>query len=81
MELAAGGVERVLLLFGDVRPEQWAAVVVDEAQQDGRCRLPPQCRLVVAATNDLAAEHPQVIAMATQGGGGQSLAEQVQQKD
>src|SRR5665213_2347832 len=80
IELAAGGVEGVLLLFRDSRPDKRAAFAVDESQQDRRRGLMPQVGLVVTASDDFATEHPQVIAMATQRRGGQVLSQQLQQE-
>lgn len=80
IELATGGVEGVLLLFGDSGPDERTAFVVDESQQDLRRGLAAQVRFVVTAPDDLAAEHPEVIAMTTQRRGGQTLPEQMEQK-
>src|SRR5665213_2889640 len=80
IELAAGAIESILLLFRDSRPDERTAFVVDESQHDRRCELASQVGLVVTAPDDFATEHPQVIAMATQRRGGEVLPEQIQQK-
>lgn len=67
MELAAGGVEGVLLLLGDSGPDQRTAVVVEELAQKGLGAMPPQVGVVVTTADQLATQHPEVIAMALQG--------------
>ena len=57
MELATGGVEGVLLLFGDSGPDERAAFAIDEPHKQGLCGPAPEGLLFVHAADDLAAEH------------------------
>ena len=58
MELAARGVERVLLLFGDAGPDKRSAFVVDELEKDRLDGLAQPGGLFLQSSDDLGAEHP-----------------------
>ena len=63
VELATSTVESILLRFGDSRPDEWSAIVVDDLEHDLFDRLNLRCGIVATAPDDLAAKHPEVIAV------------------
>ena len=80
MELAAGGLEGVLLLLRDCWPDERSAVVVDELEHDLLDGFAPQGGVFVTASDDLSAEHPEMVSVAVEGFSCQGLREQMQQK-
>ena len=80
MELSAGGVEGLLLLPRKAGPDEWSAFVVDEMEKDILDGYAPQIGVFVTASDDLAAEHPEMVAVAVQGFCCQALLEQMAQE-
>lgn len=80
IELAARGVEGILLLLSDSGPDERTAIGVHELKNDVGDGSSLPTRLFVEAADDFSAEHPQVIAMALKRLGGQALIDQVEQE-
>jgi hypothetical protein len=57
VELAAGGIERILLLFRDPGPNEGTAIVVQELQKKRFGRLLRSLGLFLGAADDFATEH------------------------
>ena len=68
------------MLFGDSGPDERPAFVVYELENDSLDGLAAQGGLFVKAADDLAAEHPQMIAMTLKRSGCQALPEQIEQE-
>ena len=79
-QLATGGIQRVLLRFADARPHQRSAVTFDEFAQGVLGRVLGERIVAVTAPDEFAAERAEVVAMPADGGLGQTLVQQVQDK-
>lgn len=80
MELAASGVEGVLLLLGDARLDERSAFVVDGIEKSVPDGFAPQIGIVVTASDDFAAKHPKIVAVPARGLGWMGLHKQMEQK-
>jgi hypothetical protein len=65
-ELAAGRVERALLIFGPVGDER-STFVVEDREHDLACQPLSEPRVLMQFRDDLATENPQVVAVRSQG--------------
>src|ERR1700730_2204325 len=79
-ELAAGGVERALVFFGCVVGEKWSALVIEGGKHDVCHRLLPESWVLLELSDDLTAEHPEVVSMFAQGCARQVRAQQMAQE-
>ena len=80
MELAAGGIQQVLLQLCDSRPHQRPAVAFDEVLQGVPDVFVGQRFVVVAEPDEFTTERPEFVAMAASGCLCQALIQQVQQE-
>ncbi len=80
MELSTGGVEAALFGLGDTGPDERAAVVFDEAQQQRSGTEPGDFGIVIAEPDEFTAETPEMIAVSAQGLVGQPLRKQIDQE-
>ena len=79
VELGAGGVEGFLLGFGD-SARSADPFLLDQFGDDFADRHLLDLGVVVAAADELAAEHPAMVAVSVQGLSGKTLVEQVEQE-
>ncbi len=63
VELPASGIEGVLFRFCDARPDERAALLLDEVEEQRLYRLLAQVWIMVMPPDDFAAEHPDMVAV------------------
>ncbi len=80
IKLSTGSIEGILFGLGDARPDERAAVLLDEIEEPRLHRESGEIGIVMAPPDDLAAERPEMVAMAAQGLVGELLSEQVDQE-
>lgn len=66
-ELTTGRIKQALLSFRLMMREQWSTIVADEVEDNLLDRPPAKGFIHVQLTDDLPAEHPDIVAVLAQG--------------
>ena len=66
VELSAGCIKGVLLLFSDLRPDKWASLFFEKIEGHFLDGFASKRRIIIKTSYHFAAKHPHMIAMTLQ---------------